>query len=137
MNNIEHEATISQITDKTVWAKISARSACESCGAKGSCSMAECRDKIIEIQTSEAANHKVGDKITVILAQNSGFVAVGFGYVLPLILTLATLLVVLLISKSEIYAGISAILILIPYYFGLFLSRNYIKKKFSFRIKSQ
>jgi len=65
-----------------------------------------------------------------------GTQAVIFGYFIPFVLLIFTLLLVENLTKDEGIAGVAAIGILLPYYVGLYLLRNFLKKKFSFTIES-
>ena len=94
----------------------------------------DCRDKIIEIDTPFAQTFKPGEEVIVSLAQNLGMWAVFLVYILPLLLLLGTLFAVSAAGGSEISSGISAIIILIPYYFWIFLNKKKLAGKFRFTI---
>lgn len=134
MEQIEHPAEIIKIEKGRIFAKVEVKSACGHCAMKGTCGIGDCTDKTIEIAVDNADNYHIGDKITVILDQNYGFYALFLGYILPLLLVLAVLFASLAMDLSEIESGIYSIIILIPYYFGLSLSRKYLRKKFLFKI---
>lgn len=134
MEQIEHPAEIVKIEKSRIFAKVEVKSACGHCAVKGACGIGDCADKIIEIETPNAAKHRIGDRITVTLDQNYGFYALFLGYILPLFLVLAVLFAFLAFGSTEIESGIYSIIILIPYYFGLSLSRKYLRKKFLFKI---
>lgn len=134
MEQIEHPAEIIKIDNKHIWAKVEVKSACGNCAVKGACGIGDCTDKIIEINVDNPQDYSIGSKIIVTLDQNYGFYALFLGYILPLILVLAVLFVSLFLGSDEIESGIYSIIILIPYYFGLSLSRKYLRKKFLFKI---
>lgn len=135
--NIEHPAVISKIETNRIFAKVEVKSACGHCAIKGSCGIGDCADKTIEITSDTATNHYVGEKIIVTLAESYGFYALFLGYLLPLMLVLLVLFSAIALGINEIQGGIYAIIVLIPYYFGLSLSSKYLRKKFVFKIKDK
>jgi sigma-E factor negative regulatory protein RseC len=68
------------------------------------------------------------------MQRDSGYKALLLGYVLPFILLMIVLITFLSIEGSELLAGILALLILVPYYTGLYFLRDRIKKTFSFSV---
>lgn len=134
MKQITHPAVVSKITNNSVFAEVKVKSACGSCAMKGACGIGDCANKTVEIHTDKAKNYHIGEEITVILAENYGFFALFYGYILPLILVLIVLFGSLALGFGEISSGIYSIIVLIPYYFGLSLSKKYFSKKFQFTI---
>lgn len=134
MEQIKHPAIITKITPNSVFADVIVKSACGSCAMKGACGIGDCANKTVEIHTDKAENFHLGEEITIALAENYGFFALFYGYILPLILVLIVLFGSLSLGFSEISSGIYSIIILIPYYFGLSLGKKYFSKKFQFTI---
>lgn len=134
MEQIEHPATIIKIAKNHVEAQVEVKSACGSCAMQGSCGIGNCANKTIEIAVDNPQVYHVGEKITVTLAENFGFFALFYGYILPLIFVLFVLFGSLAFGSSEIRSGIYAIIVLIPYYFGLSLAKKYFQRKFQFKI---
>ncbi len=130
MKQINHYGTVVSIRDNTLKVKITRYSACHNCDARHGCGLMECQDKIVEVQTPHPEIFRPGEEVAVSLAQNTGLWAVFLSYILPLILMLAALIAASMFNASEIISGISAIIILIPYYFWLFLSKNRLAAKF-------
>lgn len=64
-----------------------------------------------------------------------GFRASLYGYLLPLILMVVTLVGVLAATHSEGLAAVSALGILMPYYVLLFLMRNKLRNRLSFSLE--
>jgi sigma-E factor negative regulatory protein RseC len=58
-----------------------------------------------------------------------------YGYLLPFIIVLITLIVSSSLTNNEITAGLLALLVLIPYYITLYFYRNYLKKVFKFEVE--
>ena len=114
--------------------RITRYSACHNCDARHGCGLMDCQDKTVEIRTPFAKAFRPGEEVIVSLAQNLGFWAVFLGYILPLLLMLGAMIAVSAAGGSEISSGISAIIILIPYYFWLFLNKKKLAGKFRFTI---
>ncbi len=134
MKQIDHRGTVISATKDLVRVRITRYSACHNCDARHGCGLMDCENKIVEIKTPQAQNFRPGEEVAVGLAPNLGLWAVFLSYVLPLLLMLATLITVSLGGGSELISGISAIIILIPYYFWLFLSNKRLAGKFRFTI---
>jgi len=58
-----------------------------------------------------------------------------WGYVLPFIVVLLTLIVAQEITGNELTAGLISLAILIPYYAALYLLRHHLKKIFKFEVE--
>ncbi len=134
MQQISHYGTVVNVKKNLVQVKIARYSACHNCDARHGCGLMDCQNKVLDIATVHASEYQKGEEVIVSLAQNSGFWAVVLGYVLPLAFMLAALIIAQVCGCSEIISGISAIIILIPYYFWLFLSKKRLAEKFRFTI---
>jgi sigma-E factor negative regulatory protein RseC len=131
--SIEHDGIVKSSDNRSVTVTISATSACSGCHAEGMCSLSGREDKTVEIPGTY--NVLPGDSVTILMKQSSGYSAVFLGYVLPLILVIALLIILASLSVPELMAGIGALVILIPYYLTLYFFRNRINKKFTFTLK--
>ncbi len=134
MEAIKHQGTVVFQKGSTVRVKISRHSACSQCVAQNNCGLINSQDKIVEVETNANQQFATGEEVIIMLEATSGFWAVFLGYVLPLMLMLATMIIVYLAGAGEIKSSISAIIILIPYYFWLFLNKKKIAAKFKFTI---
>ena len=133
--NISHPGIIEKLTEDMVFVKIMAMSACSSCHAKGMCNVAEVEEKVVEVKREPSRDLKIGQLVTVSMKSSLGTYAVLLGYIIPFFLLIGVLIGVLFISGNEGLAGISGILILIPYYSGLYYYRKRLKNTFSFKIE--
>jgi sigma-E factor negative regulatory protein RseC len=133
--SITHPGIIDDVTENSVFVNILARSACSTCHAKSMCNIAEVEEKVVEIKKDPGNEYSQGQEVTVAMTKSLGGLAVFLGYVLPFLLLIVVLLIVLLISANEGLAGLSAIGILIPYYWLLYIFRDRLKRTFSFRIQ--
>ena len=107
------------------------------CPAAGLCGMKENKEQIFSVAVADSSAYNSGDSVIVTLNPRLGWISVLFCYALPLFLMLLTLFSGRYFGQNEIFSGITAIIVLIPYYFLLFLGRNYFKKKFTFKITRQ
>ncbi len=134
MENISHPGIVEQVTDDKIIVKIIAMSACSSCHAKGMCNVADMEEKIVEVRKIPHRDFQKNDQVTVSMKKSLGSRAVLLGYIFPFVLMIATLLLVLFLIGDEGVAGLSAILLLIPYYWLLYIYRKKLKSTFSFTI---
>lgn len=132
--NIKHKAFVKKVTDTSLIVTIVNQSACSTCHAKGACTVADFQEKEIEI-TSFSKKYKPGDEITVIFQESQGFTALFYGYILPFILVLATLIIATAFSDNELVSGLLSLAILIPYYITLYFFRHLLKKVFKFEVE--
>jgi len=130
-----HPGKIEKIEGHRIFVKILSQSACSSCHAKQACTMADMKEKIIEVQGHDNQSFHPGDDVTVSFDESSGMKAVFFGYVLPLIILVASIIIFLSVLKNEGLAALLALFMMVPYYFGLFLFRKKLGKEFRFRIE--
>ena len=134
MSQISHYGTVVGIGSNTIKVKITRYSACHNCDMRHGCGLMECQDKILEIVDKNTSKYKIGEEVLVSISGKMGLNAVLVGYVFPLILMILILAMVYIYTQSDLLSGISAIIILIPYYLGLFLTRKRIAKKFAFTV---
>ena len=132
--DIRHKAFVKKVTDTSLVATIVNQSACSACHAKGACTVADFQEKEIEI-TSFSKTYAPGDEITVIFQESLGFTALFYGYLLPFILVLFTLIITTSIIDNELICGLLSLAILIPYYITLYFFRHLLKKVFKFEVE--
>lgn len=134
-NKIKHNGVVDGVEEGCVRVRILQSSACSACKVAAHCNASETKEKIIEVQVADADRYQRGDSVIVVADTAVGFRASLYGYLLPLILMVVSLVAVLKITQSEGYAAVSALGILIPYYIGLYLLRNKLRNKLSFSIE--
>ena len=130
---IFHKGIVQKTEKNSVTVVISSESACAGCNAEGSCSLSGGREKIVDIQGH--FNVKEGDPVIVQMKQSAGFNALFLGYILPLVIILAFIIILSALQFSELTAGLAAFSSLLPYYLILYLLRNKINDKFIFSLK--
>lgn len=131
---IEHKGIVQRVSEDKITVGIITESACASCHAKGACTVADIKDKEVEINNFSGSFH-VGQHVTVAGRSSQGFKALLFGYLLPFLAVISTLIISISITGNEGLSGILALGILVPYYIILFLFRNKMKKILQFEIK--
>lgn len=126
---VSHKGVVVAVDGNKIKVQIESVSACAACHAKGMCTLSDKEDKLIDIESPKAADKKVGDVVTVVVAQQRGMQAVVLAYILPAIVVILSL-VGLLNIVSEPVAIILSLLLLAVYYVILYLFRNKINSKF-------
>jgi sigma-E factor negative regulatory protein RseC len=133
---ISHSGRINEITRDKISVTIVSESACAACHAKGFCGVADSKEKVIEMKNTGTTEYKVGDCVNIEMQKSMGLKAVFYGYILPFIILMATLLGTLNATNNEGLAGLFSLLVLVPYYFALYMLREKLKAKFEFKISS-
>ncbi|MDT8308898.1 MAG: SoxR reducing system RseC family protein [Bacteroidales bacterium] len=132
---VEHPGIITDINRDKLVIKILQLSACASCHSKAMCGVAGMEEKIVETPRLSGIDHKIGDKVTLVMKRTSGNRAVFLGYYLPFLIVVITLIVMLSITQNEGLSGLVSIGILLPYYLVLFIIKDRITKKMEIRVK--
>ncbi len=134
MSEIRHKGFVKTVNSDKMIVTIVNQSACSTCHAKGACTVSDYQDKEIEINEF-SGNYQPGQEVTVVFKESKGFGALLWGYVLPFIVVLITLIVVLEITDDELKAGLISLTMLIPYYTTLYFLRHHLKKIFKFEVE--
>ena len=130
---IKHEGVVETIDEQGITVRFLSSSACAGCHAKGICSLADSKEKKVVIET--CGNHYIpGEKVNIVLARSLGFKALFLGYILPFLTVLFTLILVYGLTKREGLAGITALLVLVPYYLLLKTFSHRLTKEFVFKL---
>lgn len=130
-----HPGQISKIEGNTISVRIVSTSACASCHAKGACTASDMEDKIIEAIDFHPEKYIIGQKVNVVMKKSLGMKAVAYGYFIPFLLVLSTLIISQQNLNNELYSGLLSLGIVIPYYIILFIFRNKISNTFRFHIE--
>jgi sigma-E factor negative regulatory protein RseC len=131
---IKHVGTVESI-GSSIQVRIVQKSACSSCTAKSLCHSSESKEKIIDIYESHP-ELKVGDEVMIYGTTSMGLSAVVYAFVVPFfVLMIVLCLCYSLTNHNEVLSGVIALLSMIPYYIGLHLCKDRLKRKFSFTIK--
>lgn len=133
-DSVQHEGVVKSISAQTIEVLIINHSACAGCHAKGSCGMADMKQKIITAQRPEG-NIQVGDPVTVYATLHNAAYSVVLAYVMPSTLIIASIFFLEKSGSSELYAAITSLVLLLGYFFILYLFRNKISKKIKFTVR--
>jgi sigma-E factor negative regulatory protein RseC len=133
-NTINHNGIVHKSDNESVTVIITSESACSGCHAEGSCSLFGKEEKIVEVKGNYDV--KEGDIVTVIMKQSTGFIALFFGYLLPLVIVIITLTSLLALNYTELISGLLSIASLLPYYLVLYFFRKKMNNKFVFSLKA-
>lgn len=134
-NKIKHAGVVDGVEGECVRVRILQSSACSACKVAAHCNASETKEKIIDVMDADASHYQKGDQVMVVADTAVGFRANLYGYLLPLILMVVTLVGVLAATHSEGLAALSALGILMPYYVLLFLMRNKLRNRLSFTLE--
>ena len=134
-NTIKHLGIVESIQGSHLSVRIVQTSACAACSAKGHCSSADSKDKIIDIIDTAASSYQVGERVMVVGEMSMGMMAVVLAFIIPFVLLIFSLFLFMTLIGNELYAALLSLAILIPYYFILWLNKTRLKQKFSFTIK--
>ena len=134
-NTIKHLGIVENIQGSHLSVRIVQTSACAACSAKGHCSSADSKDKIIDIIDTAASSYRVGEKVMVIGETSMGMMAVVLAFIIPFVLLIFSLFLFMALMENELYSALLSLAILIPYYFILWLNKTRMKQHFSFTIK--
>ena len=130
---ISHEGIVQKVDDHSVTVTIVSASACSGCHAGAACSLSEKEEKRVIVNGSY--NVKPGDAVDVLMEESLGYRAMFLGYLLPVLIVIAVLIVLILAGVKELTAGLISISAIIPYYLILMFSGKKINEKFEFNIK--
>lgn len=136
-DKIKHSGIVESIENGCVNVRIIQSSACCACKVAGHCNASETKEKIVEVNTTHAADYRMGDRVVVVADSAVGFRASLYGYLLPLVVMVVALVAVLKATRSEGLAAVSALGVLIPYYIGLYLLRGKLKSRLNFTIEQE
>ena len=131
---IKHEGIVSEVEEGKAIVKLVNISACSSCHAKSVCNVSETDNKEIEVLV-ESESVKVGDHIHVLLNEHAGVKALLLGYVVPFFVMMTALIATWIMTANEVETGLSAVLVLVPYYLVLALFKKRFSHAFSFKLE--
>ena len=135
-SDIKHSGFVKEVKGSSLIVNIINQSACSSCHAQGACSVSDFQDKEIEV-ANVGGFYSPGQEVTVVFKESQGFTALFYGYILPFVLVLLTLIIAVSLSNNELTGGLLALAILIPYYITLYFFRHLLKKVFNFEVEEK
>lgn len=132
-SSIEHKGVIKEVTPNTIKVSLLNVSGCSTCHTKGTCSVSDVDNKIIEVvNTGEIV--KKGETVKIAFEKSLGPLALLIGYLAPFIFLMFVLIISLSVTKDEVIAGLTSLFSVGVYYLFLTLFRKKLKSTFTFRI---
>lgn len=130
---IQHLGTVESVSEEHVVVRVLQSSACGSCAAAGLCRSNESKEKLIDVYGSYP-ELQVGQQVMVEGKVRQGLKAVVYAYFIPLVLMAITLFVVMYLTGNDSLSAFVSLFSVALYYIGLYLMRNRLSEKFSFKI---
>lgn len=135
-SEIRHLGVIENISEERVRVRILQTSACAACKIASRCNASEAKEKIVEVHSASAAKFRnIGDHVMVCTSRGVISKAMRIGFVLPFLLMVFTLIVAILVTGSELKAGLLSVGVLVPYYLVVWMLRDRIGRQVSFYLE--
>ena len=135
-NRISHKGTVVENDGRTIRVKITRSEACGHCAARSGCQMLNTTERIIEVPADrQSRGYEVGETVLVQMQTHSGFKAVFYAYLLPILLMMACVSLMYAMHCGEGLIALTAVGSIVMYYLLLYLFRRNINRKFSFTLE--
>jgi len=131
---VTHPGVVKQVEGGKISVSVISKAGCASCQLKGSCSVGEVEEKVVEMNLPKGFSFKEGQMVTVEMKQSLGTIAVLLGYVFPFLVVLLSLILFLNLGLDQGLAGIFSLLLLVPYYGLLYWLKDFFAKKFQYNV---
>ena len=125
------KGTVRSIGDESIEVVVLQRSACSECHARGACTSADARERLISVK-NYPLGIKVGDTVQLVAKEGMTMKAVLLAFVLPLALILIVALVLTGQGVEDLTIAVALIVLLIVYGGILYMCRGYIEKELVF-----
>ena len=135
---ILHTGRIVEIGPQVISVEIVNKSACATCHAKGLCGASDEQVRIIDVPQTIATrveDYRVGEEVSLRLSQSLGLRAVFIAYVVPLMVLMASILVLSATQLQQLYVGIISLAAVAVYYIFVAIFRDKLEKVFTFSIE--
>ena len=134
-DKISHLGVVDSIEGDCVKVRIVQTSACAACKVASHCHASESKEKMVDVFCCDSAKYAMGQEVTVWASREVANRALLLGFGIPLLLLMGVLLAVLRWIGDEGMAALASLGALVPYYIVLWLLRDRIRQKVSFRIE--
>lgn len=133
---IEHEAVVMSVNnaDNTVRVRINDGDECGSCPASALCRANGSPTNDITVAVSHPSEYKVDDIVTIRGTEQLHRKAIRLAVILPSVAMVALMVLVYVLTASQLAAALAGIATLIIFYILLYMARNRIAHEFSFEI---
>ncbi len=132
---INHKGVVIEADINGLSVEILNASACSGCHAKGACTMADVKSKIIEVENNGYDVFEVGEEVNVKLKRTMGYRALWISYLIPLIILLLLLVSLSTLGFSEPFVGLGIIGGITLYYLIIWLLKDKLKRDFVFIVE--
>lgn len=132
---IVHPGKVTAVTPQMLTVGFTASAACGSCRAAGLCSMAERKEKTVEVPNLYGTRYQVGDEVEVAFRSTMGLKAVWLCYAIPVVILLGIVLGALHLGLNELWSGLAGIGGVALWYFVLWLLRKRLNNQHIFTLK--
>ena len=133
---IGQKGVIKTISGSKVSVDITKNAACEGCHALDICTMFDSHHRTVDISVP-GSNFSVGDEVMVYVQRKVGWRATFLAYFLPFVIMIGTLIIMNSYGISDLIMGLTVLLALVCYFFGLFFIRKRLNKVFGFIVTKQ
>ena len=132
--SLQHRGVVESVEGNIVTVSVERESACAGCHAKGICGV-DGQRRLIRVESEYASTFERGERVLVALLHTSmGFSSIIWGYILPLVVMLATLFGVKVIGGEDGIAAIASLGSVVICYVVLYILRHTIEQKIKFTI---
>lgn len=138
MAQVKHVGEVIRIEGDCVVVRMTVNSACGNCQAKAVCGASETADKIVEVQTADAAEFSIGESVEVALMSRSmGTKSVVLAYVVPFFILAAVIIAAQMLGASEGVAVLGSLSGVALWYVVLYMLKDRVKNTIKFIIIKQ
>ena len=136
-DSITHPGIVRSIQGDSLLIQIVQTSLCAGSHAKGYCTSADNREKLVQVVDREMATRcTTGQEVMLVGETSMGLKAVGYAFVLPFLLMIILLFAVNIFVGSELWAAVVALGVLVPYYTVVWSFRHRLQREFRFRVET-
>lgn len=133
-NTVRYHGIVKEVSDGHLQVGIMKSSACGGCTIKGHCNSAEAKERMVDVDDPSAYLYHEGQDVWIVGSSSIGWKALGYGIVIPFFVVIISLFVFSAWIKNDLWAALSALGMLIPYYIILYSNREKMKKQLSFAV---
>lgn len=138
MAEVKHTGEVVRKDGRSVYVRMMVNSACSECHARQVCGVEDQKEKIVEVESTEADQYELGEIVQVALQSGEmGAKSVVLAYVVPFFVLTAALVVALVAGASEGVAVVVSLVAVALYYVALYFMQDKIKKEIKFKIIKQ
>jgi sigma-E factor negative regulatory protein RseC len=131
---VEQKGIIEEVVNGFAKVRVSSFAACAKCHAKSACGITEGSTRFFQVPVAKD-EYSTGESVIIEMERHMGLRAAFIAYFLPFLIVITSLLILTSFNVSELFSGTISILILIPYFTGLYFFRDHLKRSFKFTLR--